>query len=292
MMKELAWSPCPVCDTDGVDRLFDKEGFSVVACRTCCVRYVNPRPTARCLNEWYRRTYFCEGPNGTSGVQHLAHQEMKLATARLRLSLLDRFHAKGRLVDLGCGGGFFVQAASACGWQALGLEPSETAARDARRNRQVRVIAGQLEHAPLAAGQFEVATMFDVLEHVESPRFCLGEVKKLLRPSGMVVVETPNMAGWVPRAMGASHPWVRPPEHLTYFTPTTLRRLLESTGFRVRHLQAGCRKVLTIEYVVALMETTNPSLAAAIRGTLGRLRSLCRYPMKVPMDLLLAVAET
>jgi 2-polyprenyl-3-methyl-5-hydroxy-6-metoxy-1,4-benzoquinol methylase len=216
---------------------------------------------------------------------------MKLETARLRLNLLDRFRAGGRLVDLGCGGGFFVQVAGGSGWQALGLEPSEEAARAARRNQGVRVIAGQLEHTPLTGERFEAATLFDVLEHVDAPRACLREVRRLLRPGGVVMIETPNMAGWIPRLMGSRHPWVRPPEHLTYFTAATLRRLLETTGFHVRHLQTGCRKVLTVEYVMALLEPTNPSLAAVIKGTLGRWRSLRRYPIRVPMDLLLAVAE-
>jgi 2-polyprenyl-3-methyl-5-hydroxy-6-metoxy-1,4-benzoquinol methylase len=288
---ERAWSCCPACAADAADHLFDKEGFSVVACRGCRLRYVNPRPSPRWLNEWYRRRYFDEGRIGASGGQHLAQQRMKLETARLRLGLLARFRPQGRLVDLGSGGGFFVQAAGLGGWQALGLEPSEVAARAARRNQRVKVVAGRLEQAPLATGGFEAATLFDVLEHVDAPRVCLHEVRRLLRPGGVVMIETPNMAGWVPRVMGSRHPWVRPPEHLTYFTAATLRRLLEATGFRVRHLQTGCRKILTIEYVAALLEPTNPLLARVLSGTLGRWRRLRRHPISVPMDLLLAVAE-
>lgn len=224
-------------------------------------------------------------------MQHLHHGAIKTATAQLRLQWLRESHSKGRLLDIGCGGGFFVRAAAAAGWDAVGLEPSGEASRCAARAQRIGVIAGRLEEVPFAAGRFDVITMFDVLEHVLCPRACLVEARRLLAPGGRLMIETPNMAGWLPRVMGKRHPWVRPPEHLTYFTPSTLRLLLEHCGFQVTQLHGTTRKVLTLEYVLALVARTNPFATALLKGTLGRWKTLAAYPFSVPLATMLAIAR-
>lgn len=158
-------------------------------------------------------------------------------------------------------------------------------------DEQIRVIAGRLEEAPFAAGRFDVITMFDVLEHVPSPKTFLAKARRLLVPGGRLVIETPNMAGWLPRVMGKRHPWVRPPEHLTYFTPPTLRLLLEQCGFLVDQLHGSTEKVLTLDYVLALTARTNPFATALLKGTLGRWKTLAAYPFSVPLATMLAIAR-
>ena len=291
-MADLALTQirCPVCDDDRTRPLCDKQGFSIVQCRTCRLRYVNPRPTREWLDAWYRHEYFSSSHEETSGAQHLQQGAIKTATAQLRLQLLGPSGPTGRLVDMGCGGGFFVRAAATGGWEAIGIEPSVEAARYAARAQQVRVVAGRLEATPFADARFDVITMFDVLEHVFCPSACLTEARRLLAPGGRLVIETPNMAGWLPRLMGQRHPWIRPPEHLTYFTPSTLCRLLEQCGFQVEQLHGSTRKVLTLDYVLALIARTNPLVTALLTGTIGRWKTLCRYPLSVPLATMLAIA--
>ncbi len=287
----LVWVRCPVCNDDQALPLFEKQGFSVVECQTCELRYVNPRPTPERIAAFYRVEYFASGGRDRSGTQHLKHPEIKQANAQLRLKLLREYCSNGLLVDVGCGAGFFVQAAERMGWSSIGLEPSPDVARRGGREQRVRIVAGSLEEAPLVARRFEVITMLDVLEHVFCPRAFLEQARRLLGSRGFVLIETPNMAGCVPRLMGPRHPWVRPPEHLTYFTPPTLRSLLEQTGFRLQHLQRRARKALTLDYVLSLASSTNPLLSTLARGALGWWRGLCRYQFTVPMDVLIVVAE-
>ncbi|MFM8552903.1 MAG: class I SAM-dependent methyltransferase [Nitrospiraceae bacterium] len=281
---------CPVCNEDRPWPRFDKQGFSIVECRACRLQYVNPRPARAWLDAWYRQEYFSLSREQTSGAQHLQQGAIKTATAQLRLQLLGGVPPNGRLLDIGCGGGFFVGAAAANGWHAIGLEPSAEAARQAGRALRIDIVAGRLEDAPFADARFDRITMFDVLEHVVCPRTCLIEARRLLAPGGRLVIETPNMAGWLPRLLTKHHPYVRPPEHLTYFTPPTLRLLVAQCGFQVEQLHQGLRKVLTLEYLLALLTPTNPLLAALLRNTLGRSEALCHYPFSIPMDTMLAVA--
>ncbi|MDE3226024.1 MAG: class I SAM-dependent methyltransferase [Nitrospirota bacterium] len=282
---------CPACNEDQARPGYDKQGFSIVQCRRCTLRYVNPRPSRTWLDAWYQWAYFSPSHDNAAGAQHLLHEAVKTATARLRLQLLSPAGPKGRLLDIGCGGGFFVRAAAAVGWDAMGLEPSVEAARHAARTQHIRVVAGRSEETPFVDDRFDVITLFDVLEHVFCPRTCLTEARRLLAPDGKLVIETPNMAGWLPRVMGTRHPWIRPPEHLTYFTPPTLRLLLAQCGLRVEQLHGRTTKVLTLEYVLALLTQTNPLLTTLLRGTIGRWKPLSRYPFSVPLDTMLAVAS-
>jgi len=282
--KTAAWIVCPACGEDRTEPLGRKNGFAIWRCGACGLGYVNPRPQPAQLAEWYKKEYFVLA--GATGVSHLRHGAVKLATATLRLKLLQTAGSKGRLADIGCGGGFFAAAAAAGGWTAVGLEPSPEAAGLARR-QGVGVV---LEAVPFADGRFDVVTLFDVVEHVSSPATCLAEARRLLVPGGHLLLEAPNMAGWLPSVLGVRHPFVRPPEHLTYFTPGSLRRLLERSGYRVDTLLTSAPKVLTLDYVLELSRPTNPLATALIGGTLGRWEALRRRPVKVPMDSLVALA--
>ena len=288
----LEWVRCPVCNDDRAQPLFRKDGFSIVGCRICGLRYVNPRPTQEWLDTWYRKEYFARThAQNSAGLQHLRHGDIKIATAQLRLQSIRKFCAKGRLLDVGCAGGFFVQAAGMDGWAAVGLEPSVEAARRAAQDQRIQAVVGRLEQAPFAGPQFDLVTVLDVLEHVFCPRTFLVEARRLLAHAGTLLIETPNMAGWISRLMGRRHPYVRPPEHLTYFSPSTLRLLLEHCGFRVLRLSTRNHKVLTLEYALALTQSTNPFLTALVRGTIGRWDALRRYPLSVPVGTILAVAR-
>jgi len=282
-----AWISCPACGQDWPAPSLRKGGFDIVRCRQCRVRYVNPRPTPDALAAMYRNGYLAPG---AAGHEHLRHDAIKLATARLRLEFLREFCTTGRLLDLGCGGGVFVRAAREAGWSAVGLDPSVEAAAHAARVHRLSIVAGRLEQCPLAGQRFDAITMLDVLEHVFSPGAFLAEARALLAQRGVLLIETPNMAGWLPRLMGSRHPWLRPPEHLTYFTPGSLRVLLERTGFRVLRLLARAPKALSLDYVLGLPKSTNPWLTALARLTVGRWRTLSRHGFRVPLEVLLTVA--
>ena len=96
----------------------------------------------------------------------------------------------------------------------------------------------------------------------------------------------------MPRLLGSRHPWVRPPEHLNYFTPPTLRALLQQTGFHVEQLQRSAQKALTLEYVLGLTGATNPFVTRLVKACVGRFAALRQQSFSVPLDVLLAVAST
>jgi cyclopropane fatty-acyl-phospholipid synthase-like methyltransferase len=135
------------------------------------------------------------------------------------------------LLDIGAYIGVFVEVAAQSGWDAWGVEPSDWASAEAQRHG-LNVISGT-QHAPELAGrQFDVVTMWDVIEHVNDPR---GEVRhsyKLLKPGGVLVLHTMDIDSLTARLMGSRWPWLMD-MHLHYFSQKTMRAMLEDVGFEV-----------------------------------------------------------
>ena len=160
-----------------------------------------------------------------------------------RLESLATLEKPGRVLDVGCGIGHFLQAASERGWEVEGLAISEGAARGAEARYGIPVQVGTLDVAPLDPGHYDVITLWDVIEHVRKPLESLRGANRALRAGGVLVMKTPNersLFKWIGRAahalLGASRSafLVR----LVYYVPhyfsydrATLERLCSECGF-------------------------------------------------------------
>ncbi len=134
----------------------------------------------------------------------------------------------GRLLEVGCAYGFFLDAAK--GFEGTGVEISESA-REQCRQRGLAVFPTVAEAA--RRGPFDVAVMLDCIEHLSDPAATLTEVHRVLAPDGLLWITTGDWASWLARAMGRHWRLMTPPQHLFYFSSVTLPALLERLGFTV-----------------------------------------------------------
>jgi SAM-dependent methyltransferase len=109
-----------------------------------------------------------------------------------------------------------------------GVEINADAARYCREARGLDVITGTLEADTYPPGRFDVVLMGDVIEHVASPSALMGTVARILRPGGAVLVSTPDVSGWAARLLQ-----VKPVEHIHYFDPATMARLVRGAGLEL-----------------------------------------------------------
>src|SRR5437870_1393772 len=184
------------------------------------------------LDALYGESYFAGGFDAVvPGYRGYAEEEpvMRRNFDR-RLALIEHRVAPGALLDVGSALGFFVRAARARGWDARGIERSAWAAERAAASG-VRVVHGDLLTAALAPASFAALTMLDVLEHTADPRAYVRRARALLRPGGVLAIETADLASPFARLAGRRYHFFTPPNHLTYFTRATLARLLAEEGF-------------------------------------------------------------
>lgn len=175
-------------------------------------------------------------------------------TRRRYRELLEDFEAyrrSGRILDMGCGIGFFLEEAERAGWEAYGSE-FEPRAIEIVREKGLRCVPAPIAAGALEPGGFDVITAFEVVEHLQEPRAEAATIARLLRPGGLFYCTTPNFASLSRRLLRDRWEVIEFPEHLTYFTPATLRGWLGDFGLET-----------------AKVRTTGISLAR-LRGGLGR----------------------
>ena len=161
----------------------------------------------------------------------------RIATAKRHAAILNRHAGRsGKLLDIGCASGLFLDQAARSGWDVFGVEPNAVlSAEAAGRLGKNRVWCTTLEEANLDAGSFDAITMWDVLEHVVDPPGFLQLCARLLRPAGKILAKVPDFDSLQARLMGARWPLLLP-EHLGYFTRVSLcacgeRANLRTVGF-------------------------------------------------------------
>jgi SAM-dependent methyltransferase len=204
--------------------------FAVVQCQDCGLCFTNPRPSARCIGQFYSE-------------QYLPHRDRRKRTHWWRrLPLLRRrddkraravpWNGEGRLLDFGCGGGAFLALMHRRGWSVTGVDVSAAAVQRVRTELGLRALTGSLPHPELPEGGFDVITMWHALEHVHQPLEVLRGARRLLAPGGRLVVEVPNIDSLPFRWFGQGWYGLDLPRHLTHFVPESLTRLLQRAGFR------------------------------------------------------------
>jgi SAM-dependent methyltransferase len=152
---------------------------------------------------------------------------------RRRWQLLsDLKPAGGHLLDVGCGSGDFLAFVQAAGrWKISGLEPNAAAARAAREGRGLNVKIGQLPDATLPARSFDVITLWHVLEHVPNPAVVLADVRRLLKPEGVLIVGVPLGDSVEANWFKANWAGYDVPRHLVTFTHASLSEFAQRHGF-------------------------------------------------------------
>lgn len=145
-------------------------------------------------------------------------------------ALLPPYQAGGRLLDIGCGNGYYLAVMKELGWEVAGIEIDPKAAEVAKSRFDILVHQGNLENAPFDDRSFDVITMSHVIEHIPDPIRFIINAAKLLKPSGQMVIITPNVQSLGHKVFSQKWYPLDPPRHLLIFTPETLKQCLVKSG--------------------------------------------------------------
>ncbi|MEI8345814.1 MAG: class I SAM-dependent methyltransferase, partial [Candidatus Omnitrophota bacterium] len=156
--------------------------------------------------------------------EYLREEAGRRAQARVILARLAKHKQGGRLLDIGCGPGFFLEEARQGGFEVEGLDLSRWSADYARKRFGIRVFEGLLAQAPFEPKSFDVITFNDVIEHIEDPKTFLTQVRRLLKNDGVLYVSTPDIDSFLSRLLQGSW-WGINKYHLCYFSRKTLKAL-------------------------------------------------------------------
>ncbi|MBI5245166.1 MAG: class I SAM-dependent methyltransferase [Elusimicrobia bacterium] len=223
--------PCPLCG-GGLRRQFEKFGYWVLLCPACDTAVIDPMPSEKDLKGYYSLDYF-KGNRAKFGYSDYAAEAACLKRAfSARAQTIRSFIPKGRILDVGCANGAFL-AALGPEWEKHGVEISPEILEDSPPPKDVKVFTGDFLDYPGSPGLFDVATLFDLLDHVRDPQAVLRKAAGLLRPGGLLAVQQGDRSSLFARALGRCWHIYIPPTHLWYFSRAGLSRLIERQGLKV-----------------------------------------------------------
>jgi 2-polyprenyl-3-methyl-5-hydroxy-6-metoxy-1,4-benzoquinol methylase len=220
---------CILCNTSSFRILHRKEQWQYHRCLNCGLVLLHPRPTQRALLKNYE-DYL---PVQLEEIKRWGMMMKPVIRRSADLIESESKFVKGRLLDIGCGYGFFLREMQSRGWLVEGIEISKTGRRYARDKWDVPVHSRPLEDLGLRENAFDVVTLFYVIEHVLDPPVLLAEVKRVLKPGGLVLLRWPHSTPIV-RILGPFSGRLdlyHTPHHLYDFSPKTIDKLLVLSGF-------------------------------------------------------------
>jgi 2-polyprenyl-3-methyl-5-hydroxy-6-metoxy-1,4-benzoquinol methylase len=230
------------CNACGVDRfapLSSVDGWTIGRCAACGLVYVNPAPffdPTEAFSEMSREFEYTEYMHQPVTDSILAFERRQLVANAGELARLaptrGRPDRRLRFLDIGCGSGASVRAATDLGWEATGIDIDPELVREGREALKVDLLCAPILESGLPAGAFDFVKLRDVIEHLPNPYEVLGKVRELLAPDGVALFVTPNEGGLATRARVALRrrrtlvATVPPPHHLHSFDPDSLVRTM------------------------------------------------------------------
>lgn len=226
---------CNLCKSSDSEKLFEKDGYSIVKCSSCSLIYVGENITDAELKELYGEKYY-KSDDDRLFSDYMAEEPARLASAESRITKLREFFPfEGKLLDVGCAAGFFLEASKKY-YDVYGVEFSEYSSSYARDRFELNVFTGSLEEATFPANEFDIITMWDVIEHVIDPKLLLTEAARILKPGGMILIATGDVDSIHARLSKRGWGLFSPPWHLYFFSRKSLSSLAEQSGLKSTHI--------------------------------------------------------
>ena len=276
---------CPVCGGCDAKPHLQKAELRLVRCAHCAMVYANPIPAEFASGEYYDQV-------GADYYLSPAKLESDYADVRFdrELRLFRRHCASGSVLDVGCSSGAFLYQLNRRfpgAYEILGTDASGPPL-DYAASRGIPVTRGHFPEHDVAGRTFDAVTFWAVLEHLADPAAFVKKAGSILKPGGLCFVLVPNLCSLAARILGARYRYIYP-QHLNYFTPPTLSRLVRDRfsvlEFRSTHFNPV---IIWQDWRRAGAEVPNSERANLLRRT----TSLKQSPWLKPAKVMYQLAET
>jgi SAM-dependent methyltransferase len=277
---------CPNCANATRDFLptavwqLGEEGrsFRYAQCTHCELLFANPIPSREEVTSFYAGSF-------DYGIYSLRKPLKRLQGTRrwthLMQSLVDANCSSKRLLDVGCGHGWVLNAARRSGWECTGLDFPSEATEFARRELGLDIIEGDFLSAELQGSSYDVISLWHALEHMPDPDAVLKRAQSLLRPDGVLVIGVPNSACRGLLKAGAGWIWLQQPfVHLWHFSERNLPQYLRRAGFT--HHQLITRDTWDANYLYDALVFPRINERVILRGARLCARALRKFGVKEP----------
>ena len=224
---KTATTPCQICNSPNAPLYATKDGLCLYKCESCGLVYLDPMLSLESVSNLYSDAY-CGTTTG-----YFAKADKKLRRARRLLKKIRNKASGNKFLDVGCNGGFTMEAARETGFAAHGIELDGASLDYARKNFPGNDYFQGTVQQYQTTMQFDVVYCSEVIEHVSDVNSFLSAIAQLMKPNALLYLTTPDIGHW--RRPKNIYEWDAfcPPSHCLYFNPSNLAKLLVSHGFDI-----------------------------------------------------------
>jgi len=253
-----------MCNSDKCDKIYSikssKTGeiFDITKCSQCQLVYLNPQPSSEELEKYYLQDeYYSYGEvfKEDQGQLNLIERVKKMFRKQIFLTYgsnnhnifqelkkfiyfpfkrrfggIPAFINKGKLFDVGCGDGLFINELKSLGWFVYGLEIDQEVVKRAQGSG-LDVYCGRFEDFDFNSQKYDVVRLWHVLEHFKNPNFNLRKILSILKPGGQIILGIPNVNSLYSRIFKQDWSGLDVPRHLYHFSPQTIKKILVECGY-------------------------------------------------------------
>lgn len=200
----------------------------LVTCHDCGMIYESPRYDAETIVKGYMASQ-----EGDHDSQYHMRVHSFLKVLEKQAKRIPPPNAK--VLDIGTAGGAFLDAAKRYGYDAYGMEPSADLVNRGKA-RGLKIEQGTIESHSFETGSFDMVCLWDVIEHLPDPKTALIEIKKLIKPNGILLINFPDIGTWQAKLAKEKFWWILS-VHLHHFTRKSIADICQRTGFEAFHFQ-------------------------------------------------------
>jgi len=230
---------CPLCGNSTfqsfsscIDHSTSQEKFDLQNCLSCDFVFTSPRPDENTLSNYYASASYISHTNKANSLINRLYLIARRRTLQWKISLLQKYSntENVKILDYGCGTGEFLHACKEKNWNVNGIEPSSTARDQAAKKTQVQItssIAEQLDN------DFDIITLWHVLEHVSNLTEITQQLKTKLKSTGVLIIAVPNHKSWDAKHYKEYWAGYDVPRHLWHFSQKNIEQLTKNTGLKI-----------------------------------------------------------
>lgn len=239
---------CIFCNRDDTEKVLTAKDFrygtsdkcfAIVRCKKCKLVYINPRPSKEEISKYYPENYRTK--ETLKSAARIKKRMRKYRTKRRALLFKNpwyiNFPAGTAVLDIGCGAGELLLRLKELGCDAYGIDVDETTSKYLSETISLNVTTCDIDNrTSFPSGFFDVIVMRHSLEHLHNPVNVLHEVRRIMKPSGLLIIGVPNIDSFVSKITGEKWRDLDIPRHLFHFTDSTISTLLQKSGFFIESI--------------------------------------------------------
>ena len=231
-MPQTTINNCPICNSsdiiyafNAVDYFSTKETFPIYDCSNCGFRFTNNFPSDDTIGRYYDSPDYISHSDSKKGVVNRLFHFFREIMLKKKANLISKYSTGDRLLDIGSGTGYFLNAAKERGYSVWGIE-KDSKARNFAIDTFGLDVKGEDFLWNINSNSFDVVTLWHVLEHMENLNEVIGKLSDILNKDGTLILALPNYLSYDARRYKEYWAAYDVPRHLWHFSPVTIERLL------------------------------------------------------------------